>query len=252
MGSLGETLRQARLDIGVSLQDVERETGIRRLYLEALESEDLTVLPAPVYVRGFIKVYSRFLGLDPEVMIDLYQPRSRREERPAIRPATPPLAVSRPVPVRLLLTLGAVALIGLALFYASSLYNAASESQRLEAERSQTRGQGVQGIPTAPAATRSAVSPAGGPAAGAGPSPTPARGIVVEARIVERTWLEVWVDGASALQDTLQAGTTRTFTGNESVRMRVANAAGVQVTVNGTSQGSLGARGQVVEAKWDR
>ena len=45
MWTLGETLRQARLDKGVSLADAARETRIRRGYLEALEAEDAAALP---------------------------------------------------------------------------------------------------------------------------------------------------------------------------------------------------------------
>ncbi len=55
MGTFGDTLREAREDLGVSLADAERETRISRRYLEALESEDEAALPAGVYTRGFIR-----------------------------------------------------------------------------------------------------------------------------------------------------------------------------------------------------
>ena len=62
--TLGETLRQARLDKGVSLADAARDTRIRRSYLEALEAEDLAALPPPVYTRGFLRTYAEYLGLN--------------------------------------------------------------------------------------------------------------------------------------------------------------------------------------------
>src|SRR3954447_18198618 len=64
MGSIGETLRQARIDKGVSIADAERATYIRRRYLEALEADDYAALPASVYTRGFIRTYAEYLGLD--------------------------------------------------------------------------------------------------------------------------------------------------------------------------------------------
>jgi cytoskeletal protein RodZ len=62
---LGETLRRARLSKNVTFEDAERVTRIRREYLEALEREDFTKLPAPVYARGFLRSYAGYLGLDP-------------------------------------------------------------------------------------------------------------------------------------------------------------------------------------------
>jgi hypothetical protein len=74
----------------------------------------------------------------------------------------------------------------------------------------------------------------------------------VEAKAVEKTWLEVWVDGQSVLAETIQPGFTKSYSADQQVRMRVGNAAGVQVVVNGSSQGPLGARGQAVDAIWGR
>src|SRR6266516_6761141 len=105
MGSLGETLRQARLDRGASLVDAERDTRVRRKYLEALEAEDYASLPALVHTRGFIRVYARYLGLDPDATLDLFGPGRVREERPALRPATPRLSAGRPAAIRLFMVL---------------------------------------------------------------------------------------------------------------------------------------------------
>src|SRR5207237_630061 len=88
--------------------------------------------------------------------------------------------------------------------------------------------------------------PAGAPAGGSG------SGLVVEAKAVEKTWLEVWVDDKSVLSETVQPGFTRSYSAVQEVRMRVGNAAGIQVVVNGSSQGPLGARGQAVDAIWGR
>src|SRR6185369_15808901 len=62
---LGAWLRTERLRRGFSYAEVERDTHINRLYLEALEDEHYDVLPAPVYTRGFVKLYARALGIEP-------------------------------------------------------------------------------------------------------------------------------------------------------------------------------------------
>jgi cytoskeletal protein RodZ len=250
MGSLGETLRQARLDRGASLADAEAETHIRRKYLEALEAEDYAALPPMVYTRGFIRTYARYLGLDPEGTLDLFGPGRVREERMAIRAATPQLTPTRPVSMRLFTAIAGVVLIGLLLAYLWTQYTSFVESL----------GQAEQ-----PAVARTAVaSPQGGGQPTAAPAPVqptsappptnaaPEQGIVLETRVTERTWMEVWVDGSSQLQATLQAGQTRSFNANQSIRMRVGNAGGVQVTINGQPQGPLGDRFQVKEFVWER
>ncbi|TAJ18895.1 MAG: helix-turn-helix domain-containing protein [Dehalococcoidia bacterium] len=67
---LGEVFRNERTRRGVSLQDAERTTRINRVYLEAIEEGRLEAMPAPVYVRGFVRLYARFLGLDPVAAVE--------------------------------------------------------------------------------------------------------------------------------------------------------------------------------------
>lgn len=64
-GRLGDVLRETRESLGYSLDQAAEATRIRRSYLEALESEDLGVLPAPTFARGILRSYAQFLGLDP-------------------------------------------------------------------------------------------------------------------------------------------------------------------------------------------
>lgn len=61
---LGAWLRTERLRRGDSLAEVERDIHVTRAYLEAIEEEHFDVLPAPVYTRGFVRLYARRLGLD--------------------------------------------------------------------------------------------------------------------------------------------------------------------------------------------
>ncbi|GAB4270266.1 MAG: DUF4115 domain-containing protein [Candidatus Promineifilaceae bacterium] len=74
MDELGQILRQARENKGLTLAQAEDATRINARFLEALETGDYTVLPTPVHVRGFLRNYARFLGLDPEPLLERYQP----------------------------------------------------------------------------------------------------------------------------------------------------------------------------------
>ena len=86
---IGVTLRKARQELGVTLDDVEDETMIRKRYLSALEREDYEDLPSEVYARGFLKTYANYLGLDGEALSlnlknrwEVAQGRKRQEPPP--------------------------------------------------------------------------------------------------------------------------------------------------------------------------
>ena len=71
-GGIGETLRSARHDAGIELDEVERTIRIRGRYLAALENEDWGVLPGEAYARGFLHTYGDYLGLDGAALVEEY------------------------------------------------------------------------------------------------------------------------------------------------------------------------------------
>ncbi len=75
MFEIGSTLRQARDRLHLGLDQAETETKIRARYLRALEDDDFDVLPGPTYVRGFLRTYAAYLGLDGQLYVDEYNSR---------------------------------------------------------------------------------------------------------------------------------------------------------------------------------
>jgi Helix-turn-helix domain len=84
--SVGARLSAARNARGLSLSDAERQTRIARRFLQAMEADQFDVLPAPVYARGFLRNYARFLGLDEK---ELLAGVSLGEQRPHVLPVVP-------------------------------------------------------------------------------------------------------------------------------------------------------------------
>lgn len=72
MQSIGETLRQARHDRKISLEDAARVTKIKMDILEKLEADEFNSLAAPMYTKGFLKLYAEHLGLDSQQMVAAY------------------------------------------------------------------------------------------------------------------------------------------------------------------------------------
>ena len=92
MFEIGTTLREARERRHLTHDDVEAETKIRAKYVRALEEEEFALLPSGTYVKGFLRTYADFLGLDGQIFVDEYVSRfgtkhdddlfRRRRERP--------------------------------------------------------------------------------------------------------------------------------------------------------------------------
>ncbi|HEY4412918.1 MAG TPA: helix-turn-helix domain-containing protein, partial [Gaiellaceae bacterium] len=91
MFELGNSLREARTRQGLDLSQAELATKIRGKYLRALEEEHFEVLPADTYVKGFLRAYADFLGLDGQLYVDEYESRFVAEafvDAPARRAST--------------------------------------------------------------------------------------------------------------------------------------------------------------------
>jgi flagellar biosynthesis protein FlhG len=68
----GESLGKIRRYLSLETDEVAVEIKVSRHNLEAIEAEDIDALPAPVYLKGFLKVYAKALGLDPKQVTDEY------------------------------------------------------------------------------------------------------------------------------------------------------------------------------------
>jgi len=91
---IGNSLREARVRRGVDFAQAELTTKIRGKYLRALEDEQFEMLPAETYVKGFLRTYAEYLGLDGQLYVDEYNSRfvigedqsEARARRSAARP----------------------------------------------------------------------------------------------------------------------------------------------------------------------
>jgi cytoskeletal protein RodZ len=110
---IGNSLREARMRRGVDFAQAELGTKIRGKYLRALEDEQFEVLPAQTYVKGFLRTYAEYLGLDGQLYVDEYNSRfvagDDHEQRVARRSAVRPTRRNRRLETGIVL--GALALI---------------------------------------------------------------------------------------------------------------------------------------------
>jgi hypothetical protein len=85
---IGNSLREARLRQQLDFPEIEQATKIRGKYIRALEEEAFDVLPAQTYVKGFLRTYADYLGLDGQLYVDEYNSRyvTGEDELPVARP----------------------------------------------------------------------------------------------------------------------------------------------------------------------
>src|SRR5688572_18199112 len=105
LASFGDELRREREIRGISLKEIADATKISKRFLDALERNDHRTLPAPVFTRGFVREYSRYVGLNAEEMVNRYNFAAANDDRiekpPQVEkyPQTPPRDIS-PKPPR--------------------------------------------------------------------------------------------------------------------------------------------------------
>lgn len=85
MDEIGHILREARENKGLTVEDVQAQIRINARYLTALENGQYNTLPTPVHARGFLRNYARFLGLDPQPLLDRYVITQGQDGRAAPR-----------------------------------------------------------------------------------------------------------------------------------------------------------------------
>lgn len=239
--TVGEILRTEREKQGMTVKDVEKGTSIRALYIQAIEDGKYDVLPGEVYLKGFIRNYATFLGLDPQEMLALYRDsQAAQAPQPAPAPTAPVKTETRRESKkgggsggRWIIALLVVAVIAGAAWAAMNyLYSPTPAPAPAKPPQAQ-----IQPTP----------APAPAPAPPTAPTPAPAaRSITVIAKYTAACWTQVIADGREIYEGIPKVGDTLTWNANQTMTVRLGNAAGVDITYNGQPQGKLGGEGEVI------
>jgi len=248
MPALGDEFRAAREARHLSLSDVAEQVHIRSTYLESIEHEDWSAIAAPVYVKGFLRTYARFLGLDQEDAVRRYVALVA-DGAIGSQPAPRPMGGSRPPPRNSpspLLWIGGVVAIALVAFVVWSFYQYRGQpaaSGAMAAASPQADG-------AAPASDEASGGASGSPAHVSSSKASTVLPHSLTVRAKGDSWMSVSADGTSVFAGFLKAGTQKTFRG-ATVAMHAGNAGDVEVIANGKDIGALGGPGEVVDRTFD-
>ncbi|MBV9494943.1 MAG: DUF4115 domain-containing protein [Acidobacteria bacterium] len=265
LASFGEELRREREIRGISLKEISDATKISKRFLEAIERNDHKTLPAPVFTRGFVREYARYLGLNAEDMVNRYNYAAAgddRIERTAhldrlVQPPASPTPIRdphssrnqsrRPIPppyARIdrnvyLLVIIVAALIGVSWWAIHRKRDHADEPRAVETTTVPTP-RPVEPRPTA-----------------AVPPPAPVRDDSTLRLVLDITadsWIDLEADGKSVFKEVMRKGEHHAYEAKERFLFhRIGNAAGVSMTLNETRVPPLGGDGDVrKEVTFDR
>jgi cytoskeleton protein RodZ len=237
----GALLREARERRALSVEQCANALRSRSAQILALERGDLSVFGGAIYARGFLRSYAQLVGLDAQEVLALHG------EDPAFRgpilPPREPVRLRRDVPGWLVGLVGVLVVGGVV---------------------TAVLGLGGRRVPPVvppvdvaldePDAPDAAAPPAPQPQPAPAPPPPapPARPPVDLVMTFEgNSWLEVLVDGIPVESGVLvRAGETLRFSGQQTVMLRLGNAGGVRIELNGEDLGPAGRPGQVLRVSY--
>jgi cytoskeleton protein RodZ len=224
MFEIGASLREARNRRGLTLDDVQKGLRIRERYLIALEDEAWDVLPGEAYVKGFLRTYAEFLGLNGTLYLDEFNARfAAPEEEPFVPESLAPSRGSR-ILTRTIVGVVAVAVIAGGL---AALGSGRSAAPHLS-------------VPVAAAAPKPA-APLGMPVAPVVlPKPKPPTARI--RAVSSRSWLSVRLDGPAGrevFRGYLTRGHTLSYALQRNVWLRIGRPRALAIRIGAYRVGRL-------------
>ena len=260
LSTFGEYLKRERELRDISLREISDETKVSFRYLEALEEDNRAKLPAEVFIKGFVRSYAKYIGLDPDEAILRYQEYQKTLEvtgessRPTNLPAMSPTDSDKSN--YFAWTIVALILLGLLLYYT---YQSPQGEEELTVTEEMEHVEVEPVVPSIPETENVQEElPPDMPSEELPQEPPvfekqleknqkillPPLDITLSA--LERTWLAVDVDSSRHYDVTLQAGEEINFSMNDSMRLTIGNAGGLLIKADGRIFGPLGKSGKVI------
>ncbi len=224
--TLGEKLRQAREERGISISEVAEQTRISAHYLASIENDDFRTLPGGIFNKGFVKSYAKYVGVDEQEALQDYsrlissQEGDVDEQPKTYRPEV--LTDDRSSSSMILTGVFAVIILGLMTWGVLTLVNYIQNNQGQPVSNTNTAGNSADSNSNSANVSQ--------------PLPSTSE-IKIEIKpLTEKVNVTSIVDGKKLSEDVLP-DSPKTYTGKENVKIsyyRGFTADKIQVTLNGT------------------
>jgi cytoskeleton protein RodZ len=224
----GEILRKRREDLGQDIHEISDLLKIKADYLSAIENDTFAKLPAPVYTMGYIRCYAKYLEVDAESIIHHYAGNLSQPEHTTIIPLAYSQKKSPKIYyVALLLVFAAAAFF----IYLSQVPTVRKNAAKVPPE-----------IPGLVAASPSGVSSAKEAKVDIAAGSEHRLGIAAS----DTTWISVKFEDGKTEEMLLRPGNSRSLVFSDKVLLKIGNAGGISVSLDGKSLGVPGLPGQVI------
>ena len=226
--SLGEKLRQAREERGISIGEVAEQTRISSLYLKSIEDDNYKPLPGGIFNKGFVKAYAKYVGLDEQEALQDYarliaqnEEQNNEEQQPRYRPEvlTDDRSTSSLVPTIIFAGIILALMTGGILFVVSYIQNQ-SDTPAVATNSGNTNGNAESNVESANVVAT---------------SPAVSDEIQLEFRsLAEKVSVTSTVDGTLAY-DEITPDNPKTYTARQNIKLRYYRgfADKVQISLNG-------------------
>jgi len=235
----GELFTKAREEAGLSLDEVARELKIRTGFLSALENGSFEKLPPDVYARGYIKEYAQYLGIPPEPLLEEYAKRrillctSGRQER---------ASVGKKISLRRMSLIVSLVFAVFTFLYLFSL-----------GHRIPDKTPNISKIYTLPPAQEELRGSISDNHVTATTLPALSEVLPRENRLtltaLETSWIRIEREGKKDEEVLLKANESREWTSRNEFSLKIGNAGGVKITLNGSDLGVPGEKGRVLRLR---
>ncbi|MBU3958300.1 MAG: DUF4115 domain-containing protein [Candidatus Omnitrophica bacterium] len=228
MESAGVRLKKLRLEKGIPLEEVHKKTRIHLDILKAIEEDSFLNLN-PIYIKGFLKIYCKFLGVDPRDYISDYRetqgmrPVYQRKESTSLFKAN----LLKITPPNLIYIKKIVFVVVLILISSIGLFNLGKNISSKSRPVSKKAGLADQSVKLPQT-----------------PIPTAIRLLI---RAKEDCWIQLKTDGKVVFQSVLKKGRFESWEAESKIELSLGNAGVVDLEVNGKLISNLGRRGQVLK-----
>jgi len=248
-GSFGSWLRQQREIRNITLREISDNTKIGLRYLEALEDDRFEVLPAPIFAKGFLREYAKYVGLDPDEVVNFYLTAEQRHRAErggddasgvVPLPSSGTVAPARGLPLDWILLVAGIVVLALVVLGVVWLVRRGRAGGPPAGQAEPTPAL-MAPIPPAPA-------PATTPTfAATGPSPADPNVINVAVSFTDECWVEVVLDGDRRIAELHVAGESMRVAARQSVLFeKIGKVSSVHIDVNGKPLQPPAVAGEVV------
>lgn len=266
MNEIGQKIKQAREEKGIEIKEVQQATKIRSKYLRAIENGNFEIVPQEVFLKGFIRVYANYVGLDGEKILAEYNqlqssPKDKSEDKDKQAPKEDSIIenllkiIHKKVQMNwkqgvvAIVVLVSIISIGLFLYRSGSVVKVFEAAQNVGKESVQKEKLVLEEKENEVEDNQLSTKEANNDNKRNKEDVQHKLNFTIKA--LESSWVRVFIDGKVVFEKILNPGEKKSWDVEEKLKLLTANAAGIRVISKGKVYGPFGQEGEVVEKEFN-